>query len=112
MTHLQDTDRSVHTGTTSLLITNSRPSDMMVDLEPWGEHYTIPSGASFQVTAHGPADGMLDVEYTEIGVTLWAWPGSVVSLTCDGVELGPGVAQQPDAPNLPVTTSAASDAEE
>src|SRR5579884_777747 len=55
----------------SLQITNSRSVDLALDLEPWGEHLHVPPGVSVLVSARGPKGGMLDVEYGDIGITLW-----------------------------------------
>ena len=90
----------------SLQITNSRSVDLAFDLEPWGEHYHISPGASVSVSARGPKGGLLDMEYSDAGITLWGWPGSVVTLSCDGRDLGSGASGRFAAPGLPIIPGA------
>ena len=54
-------------------------------LEPWGEEVRVAPGVQVEVVVQGPPDGSLEVEPSERGATIFAWPGSTVRLVIDGV---------------------------
>jgi hypothetical protein len=56
-------------------------------LEPWGDEFDCPAEATIQIAARGPKGDTLEVEVSEDGVTVYGWPGSVVSILRDGVPL-------------------------
>jgi hypothetical protein len=70
-------------------------------LEPWGEAYAMPPGAVFEVVARGPHGDGLEVAFAADQITVWAWPGSVVSLSHAGTELGAGNWGRSPVPAMP-----------
>ena len=76
-------------GVTALQLTNAHSEAIRFYLEPWGEEYTMPSGATFEVVARGPQGGSLDVAVADDAITIWGWAGSVVALLHEGTLLGP-----------------------
>lgn len=64
-----------------LRVKNTRKAEVILYLEPWGEHYAMPPGATFQVMAKGPKGDSLEVEYGEDHITLYGWTGSIVSVS-------------------------------
>jgi len=46
---------------TVVQLTNSRSRPIPCYLEPWGEEYLMPQGATFEVLARGPRGGSLEV---------------------------------------------------
>ena len=61
---------------------------MTLRLEPWGEEYTVPPGATVQVVARGPLGDSIEIEWGSGQVTVYGWPGSVVSVERRGKDLG------------------------
>jgi hypothetical protein len=59
-------------------------------LEPWGEEYTVPPGATVQVVARGPAGDALDIQWADDRVTVYGWPGSIVAVRRKGVDVSAG----------------------
>jgi hypothetical protein len=53
-------------------------------IEPEGDIVQMPPGATYQVIAEGPSTGKLVTRETEEQVTVYAWPGSTLTVTCDG----------------------------
>jgi hypothetical protein len=66
---------------------NGGSVEMTVHVEPWGEQFAMPPGATFEVAARGPGGDDLEITLDGDSVTLWGWAGSVVTLTQRGVEL-------------------------
>jgi hypothetical protein len=87
--------------TTSLRVCNTRSIALTFILEPWGEEYTIAPEATFEIVARGPEGDSLEVEYADDHVTLYGWPGSVVSLFHEGTELGTGSSERTPIPFAP-----------
>lgn len=100
---MQDDRAPLSTVKTS--IRNRRKRALKLRLEPWGEEYAVPPGASVQVLARGPSGDTMDVQWKPDAVTVFAWPGSVLRVTKRGVDLGaaPGqkYADRKTAPFLP-----------
>jgi len=71
-----------------LRVRNSRASELMLRLEPWGEVYTMPPASVFEVRARGPSGDSLELEYGDAEVTVCGWTGSVVSIFLDKAEMG------------------------
>ena len=44
---------------------NDRPHALDVYAEPWGDHFTAPPGAAFDVAARSPLEGALEVSVDE-----------------------------------------------
>ena len=73
---------------TGLRLTNSRSATIRFYLEPWGEEYPMPPGATFEAVARGPDGGTLELDLAEDGVAVWGWAGSVVAVSHNGATLG------------------------
>lgn len=71
-----------------LCLTNSQVGAISFFLEPWGEEYTMPTDATFEIVATGPRGGTLDVEIADDRITVWGWAGSTVALSSGGTPLG------------------------
>jgi hypothetical protein len=91
----------------SLRVRNMRSAQVTFHLEPWGEEYPMPQGATFQIIARGPEGDLLEVEVGDSSITAYAWPGSVVSLFHEEVELGGGHGERTPVPQTPQCTSVA-----
>jgi hypothetical protein len=49
------------------------------------------TGTTLKVEAKGPDNGTLELEYSDNGITVYGWTGSVVTITETGTaEAGPG----------------------
>jgi hypothetical protein len=59
---------------------NAQPVPRTLVLEPWGDVHEIPSGAAVDVTASGPAGGVLEIELSAEGLVVYGWSGSVVAI--------------------------------
>jgi hypothetical protein len=71
-----------------LRLRNSGERDVEFVLEPWGEIYRMPAGATFEVSAEGPAGpDTLEVEHSPGRITVWGWAESTVALSHEGREL-------------------------
>jgi hypothetical protein len=91
-----DLQRLVRTSVTRLKLVNPRGLVFELLLEPWGETFPMPAGATFDIVAEGPADGELEITVEEACITVWGWTGSTVRLFHDGRELGkPGHSSVP-----------------
>lgn len=89
--------------TVALQLSNTRTNPLTVVLEPWDDEYTLPPGAVFDILACGPTGGTVQVESGDTYIAVYAWPGSVVSLFHDGVNIG-GPERQP-VPPVPAGSS-------
>jgi hypothetical protein len=89
--------------TVTLQLSNARAIPLTVVLEPWGDEYPLAPGATFDIHAHGPAGGTLQVESGNTYIAVYAWPGSVVSLFHNGINIG-GPERQP-VPPIPTGSS-------
>jgi hypothetical protein len=65
----------------SFRIRNNSKTDLELHLEPWGEQYSMPIGATFKVEADGPEDDVLEIEYVEGRIIVYGWSGSVVTVS-------------------------------
>jgi hypothetical protein len=82
-------------------LVNSRDVAIRLSLEPWGEVYEMAPGTIYEAVARGPAGDALEVTVTDDGITVWGWPGSIVTLVHDGVELGAGAGPRSPVPSMP-----------
>lgn len=64
-------------------------------LEPWGNEFDCPAGVTFQVVGRGPKGDGLELEVGEDVVTIYGWPGSVVSVLRDGMAVASKSAPSP-----------------
>lgn len=89
--------------TVKTALRNRRKSSVRLRLEPWGEEYTLGPGQTVQVLARGPEGDTLDIEWGSDVVTVYGWPGSVVSVRRRGVDVAPLEArrERQTAPFLP-----------
>jgi hypothetical protein len=70
-------------------IRNSEHDDVTFVLEPWGEIYRMPAGATFDVLGESDEDGKLEVEVVAGRITVYGWAGSTVEALFEGQELTP-----------------------
>lgn len=70
----------------ALRITNSITEEITLHLEPWGEQYTMKPGTLLMVTATGPDNDVLEVEYGDRRIAVYGWPGSNVSISSNEPE--------------------------
>ena len=80
-------------------VRNRRKRPVRFRVEPWGEEYEMPAGATFQVTGRGPEGEGIDVQWDDNGVIVYAWPGASLRVVHRGVEVGPS--QRLTAPRIP-----------
>jgi len=71
----------------SLMVTNSRETEVFLFVEPWANRYQMAPHATFIVKASSSIEGMLEIEYTEDAITVYGWEGSIVDLFHEGGEL-------------------------
>ncbi|MBA2449532.1 MAG: hypothetical protein H0V51_16050 [Chloroflexi bacterium] len=95
------TDTHSAEGITATRLVNARDITIKCYLEPWGEEFEMPPGAIFRVVARGPQGDGLEVTIADEQITVWGWPGSVVRLFHDGVELGAGEWERTPVPPMP-----------
>lgn len=81
--------------------TNSRSGTIPFYLEPWGEEYMMPPGATFEVLARGPRGGSLVVTVADDHIAVWGWAGSVAALSHNGPRLSPRLEARPPVPIMP-----------
>ncbi len=63
-----------------LRVTNSSSQGLSVFLEPWGDALEVAADSFVDFAVAGPImPHMLEMEVRD-GVTIWAWPGSVVDI--------------------------------
>jgi hypothetical protein len=66
---------------------NRRKKALTLRIEPWGEEYTVAPGATVQILARGPAGDELDIRWGDDRVTVYGWPGSIVSVLRKGKDV-------------------------
>ena len=93
----------------SIGITNSFEETVVFHLEPWGEEIEMPTGATFVVVAKAEQVGAFQVDHSESGMTVWAWPSATVKIFHDGEEVGIGFGgERPAVPPVPEGRSVSS----
>lgn len=85
----------------SIRVHNTRAVAMPFYLEPWGEEYVLAPGAAIEIVAEGPAGDALEVELADDHITVYGWPGSVVTLFQQGTEVGAGSGERSRVPPIP-----------
>ena len=73
-------------------------------LEPWGDYYPLATGDLVDIVATGPTGGVLKVELEENALTVWAWSGSAIKASLNGLVLG-GTGPRPAVPAVPEGSS-------
>lgn len=63
-----------------LRLQNSFDLALKLYLEPWGDVLSIPPTLTYRVLARGPEGDALQIEFAEGGITIYGWPGSVLSV--------------------------------
>ena len=93
----------------SINVSNTSARTITFHLEPWGEQIAMPSGSTFKIIAESEQEGSFEVEDGEAEMIIWAWPGAVAKVFCDGKEVGntSGVARSavPEIPEGQTTSS-------
>ncbi len=82
----------------TLLIQNTRDVAVTFCLEPWGEEYPMPHGATFRIVAHGRG-WPLEVHHGHDRITLFA--AEVEGIFHGQEELGAGLWKREAAPPTP-----------
>lgn len=90
----QSAAQSQYQHSVALVLINSRRDDLVLHLEPWGEQYPMAPKAEYRVVAFGPPGETLMIEYDYGSITVYSWPGSVITLFKDGTQLGPWASSQ------------------
>jgi hypothetical protein len=74
-----------------LRCTNSTASRLRLVLEPWAEAYWIEPASSVDVLGRGGAAAAgFVVEHSVEGMVVHGWPGSVLVVQRNGIEMVPG----------------------
>jgi len=84
----------------AIRLTHSGPAETTLVLEPWGEIHRLPPNCTLDIVGEGPDGDTLEVEATGDGLVVYGWPGSVVNIYRDGIELDPGSKGRPRAPGF------------
>jgi len=63
-----------------LMIKNSHAQQQRLHIEPWAEELAISTNTTYQIVAEGPLSGCLEVEIAEGTITVYGWPGSVLTV--------------------------------
>jgi len=63
-----------------LRIANGHSQPVEFRVEPWGEFFSMPAHASFEVVAQGPPGDHLEVLFREGTITVYGWSGSILSV--------------------------------
>ncbi len=80
-------------------VRNRRNRPVLFRVEPWGEEYELPPGATFNVTGRGPEGDGIEVAWGDDAVTVYAWPGASLRVVHRGVDVGPS--ERATAPRIP-----------
>ena len=75
---------------TKMLLINERENDISLVVEPWGEIYSMPSGATFEVSFEIVNETAVDlpvIVWGENSVVLYAVVGGEIELFHDGHNL-------------------------
>jgi hypothetical protein len=82
-------------------VTNSSAADKRLILEPWGEEYMFPVGGVLDIVSEGPRDGFPEFDFADEHITIYGWPGAVISIFLDGIELGANPQKRTPVPPTP-----------
>jgi hypothetical protein len=89
---------------TVVRIVNPRNTATTLVLEPWGEVFEMPARAEFIILGRGPEGDGPEIAVDDDGITVWAWPGSVLRVFHGEVELGHAGDQRTPMPGSIGTT--------
>ena len=67
--------------------TNESSATIDFVIEPEGDIVKMPPGVTYHVIAEGPKPGELETRVAPDHVTVYGWPGSSLSVICDGKEI-------------------------
>ena len=67
--------------------TNQKDSELRIDVEPWGDQLLLQPGQKINIVVTAPTQGELEVQIQENIITLFGWPGSVIHVFRDGIEV-------------------------
>lgn len=84
----------------SIRLTHSGPKGTTLVLEPWGEVHHLSPNTTLEIVGEGPEGDTLEIEATGDSLVAYGWPGSVVHVYLDGIEIDPAGEQRPAAPGL------------
>ncbi len=59
------------------MVTNSSGRGVLFRLEPWGDEKKLEVNESVNVSARGPSQGILEIEYSRDLITVYGWENSV-----------------------------------
>ena len=59
-------------------VVNHHENTITVWMEPWGDEFKITSGQALKLMAKGPENGTLEIQYSDRGLMVWGWEGSVL----------------------------------
>jgi hypothetical protein len=60
---------------------------MTLCVEPWGNEVQCSPGVTLESSGQGPKQGALEIEVDVDTITVYGWPGSIVTVLRDGVAL-------------------------
>src|SRR5438045_1266101 len=89
-----NTDQEVH-----IRVANPGGEETTLVLEPWGETFTMPPRAAFEVVGRGPSTDTIEISVQDGSIVVWGWAGSVLSLFHDETELGDATSR----PSVPLS---------
>jgi hypothetical protein len=92
------------TRTDRIRVHNARNREVVFTLEPWGQTCPMPAGATFEVVARGPEGDWLEVECDDGYVTVYGWPGSLVTVYDGSRTVADGDHPPPPTPPRPPTS--------
>src|SRR5262245_8898705 len=94
---------------TSIQVSNSTDKEIIFHLEPWCEQIKMTQVSVFQVGAEAKDGGELEVEYGEDRIVVWGWPSSILTIFCNGKEIGAAIpSNRPRVPSVPKGTRVSS----
>lgn len=69
---------------------NGGTKKMLLIIEPWAEEYWVEAGETVEVAGQSKiAGGHFEVEHSELGMTVYGWEGSIVSVFRGGEVVEP-----------------------
>lgn len=59
-------------------------------VEPWGDQFMVPSNGQVEISMKSEVDlGLIEIEQTTSGLTLYCPEGCLVTVSSNGIELQP-----------------------
>jgi hypothetical protein len=84
--------------TQHLWLRNDHTSAIILCVEPWANELLIPPGRYYVVVAEGPMGWTLGVSSSDGRITVFGWPGSVLSVFAGRTEILSCSQPMPDIP--------------